>query len=242
MSSKSNKSFKKFLEELKKFCLSKDECKYFFNYFKKNWVPYRDSINQHYCCGINSTNNICEFKFKVLTKLLFGKQHRLNCLVKKIVNILEKDYCNSKRSSFIPGYIPQMIENMKLSEKYQVKKFDDEKKYEKFLTNSSTDTKFVDLDDLDNNNIFLQENIDIDIDFDKIESDENEEEENVNEELIVEENNDGLDEENEEEDLKKTYLIKRNLRDGNDTKKYGAVYNVVDLQNLECTCKTYYIC
>jgi len=66
----------------------------FWKYFEVNWIPYCKNITQIYrrnCFSLNSTNNINEHKFKILTKRKQKNIKRLDELILKIIEITEND-------------------------------------------------------------------------------------------------------------------------------------------------------
>jgi len=253
LSSKNKFKFKKFVNDLKKYCKGNECLEKFYNYFSINWIPYEEQITQIIRTnnfGINSTNNIAECRFKHLTREIkqsTKKERRIDRLIDKIIKILDTDYKRSKNSNFIPGYIDQLDHNNLISKKYFVKKITNEKNIKKILEkNLNTETQYVEMDD-NENNIKIIEKLKI---GEKLDEDEyvtnilNLDNDDINntidddEEMNENENEHEHDCEDDKCDhLNNLYCVAREYGD----KKKSVVYNFVNLKTCDCSCKSYYI-
>jgi hypothetical protein len=109
-SSKNKAELKIFLKDLLIICINLKKIK-FWEYFKKNWVPYWKNITQIYkrnCCSLNSTNNINENKFKLLTNRKQKKIKKLDELILKIIEITEQDNFRKQYINFKPSWVKEL--------------------------------------------------------------------------------------------------------------------------------------
>jgi hypothetical protein len=280
MSSKNHQRFLYFCKKLFVFCKKNDQLLNFWNYFKKNWIPFELQITQYLrqnCFGINSTNNICEFKFKLLTKKIkesTKKKKRLDLLIQQIIEIIDCDIKRAKQSEFIPSYFKDLKKNLDNSKLYESKQLKSKTQLENILNqNQDSESTYVDKDNLSNyikliNNLensettntkdnekenvlekeFYMKNKEdneIEKEFENnFKDDDNETEKDSNKEIEKEidfENDFDKDEEKNIENefnFSKYFIVARDFKPESDERNC-VVYNIVNLQCLECSCKNY---